>query len=110
MLPENLLSRATRFSFLPEGGSLNTNKDHYFEVTVERRKDKWCVASMGAVWSNTYQEWVGDRLEPGYTHDTRFTLDEAVSLAERLIREEKFNCGMTWGTWKNSPERKLANG
>lgn len=108
---EELLRKATRFSFLPEGADLaKYRKDYYFEITVElRSRGTWAVCSMGEIWNGSRQEWEGEPRNSSLTEEDftsiRFTLDEAVEIAGRLVDEHKFLAPYSWSFWKNHPER-----
>lgn len=110
---EDLLRKATRFSFLPEGADITKyRKDHYFEIAVElRSRGTWAVCSMGEIWNESLQEWEIEPRNSSITEEDyqsiRFTLDEAVNIAQRIVSEQKFLAPYSWKFWESHPERVL---
>lgn len=111
LTPEELLQKATTFAFLPEGADITKHpKDAYFMISVElRSRGTWAICSTGEVWNQSLQEWQMEPRNSSLTEEDfssiRFTLDEAIDIAQHLIAEQKFLAPYSWSFWKNHHER-----
>lgn len=100
--PEQLLTHATEFKFLPAGAEPGQADVDHFSVRVSLRgPGRYAVVHMGSCWDG--KEWVYESLPSNRTDafkmQSRFPLDEAVELARELVDTVRMNGG-TWAQWQ----------
>jgi hypothetical protein len=89
-ITEELLAKATVFTFnaLPDEVRFESDESHYFDVTVEKRsQDTWAVKHRNNCFNTNlagvYESLPSNRTDE-FIANYRFTLAEAVEIAERL--------------------------